>query len=138
VFRAAGAGALTALVCATAACSSGGGSSGGVVRDATSFGALGDSHTDDTAAINGALAALKPGETLRFGSGKTFCHNQVVKVATPGVRLLGPGTLLATQEQSSAVQIEAPHVTVEGLHLGVRATTQRWSTPSQPCLSRYR
>lgn len=96
-----------------------------------SFGARGDGHTDDTAAIRRAIAALHPGMTLQFGSGKTFCHGEVLRVETAGVHLTGPGTLKATDEARSSVQIQAAEVLVTNLRLITPHTTRRWSTPDQ-------
>ena len=101
-----------------------------VVREVTSYGAVGDGHTDDTKAISTALAALAAGEALHFPAG-TYCHSAVLKVTTERVSLTGGGTLLATDEAQSAVQIEAAGVTVNGLTFGVASTTKRWSTPDQ-------
>jgi Pectate lyase superfamily protein len=100
-------------------------------RDVTSFGAVGDGRADDTDAILGALASLRPGQSLVFPKGKVFRHAKVLSVSTAGVTLLGPGTLRAVDEQSSALKIEAANVTVDGLGLAIEHTTQRWSTPDQ-------
>lgn len=102
-----------------------------VIRDVTSFGAVGDGHTDDTDAIIRALGALRPGQALRFPKQKVFCHRKVLTVTTERVQLLGPGALCATDEGSSALQIEAAHVILDGLVVGVEHTSRRWSTPDQ-------
>ena len=102
----------------------------GRVYDVHSFGAAGDGRTDDTAALRRALAALRAGDTLQLRGG-VFRHSQVLVLSTAGVRLAGPGTLQATDEERSAVQIQAVDVAVEGLELSISATTKRWSTPDQ-------
>lgn len=99
--------------------------------DVTSFGAVGDGRTDDSAAITRAFGTLRSGQTLRFPGGRTFCHGSVLSLTTANVSLVGPGTLQATAEQTSALQIEAAGVTVTDLTLGVANTTQRWSSPDQ-------
>lgn len=101
------------------------------IVDVMSFGAVGDGRANDTKAIRRAIATLQPGEALRFPAGKVFCHDDVLSVTTADVQLLGPGTLRATAEQSSALKIEAAGVTVDGLTLTIRNTTQRWSAPDQ-------
>lgn len=103
----------------------------GRTLDVASFGAVGDGHTDDTAAINRGLGALKRGESLRFPAGKSFCHSDVIRVRTAGVRLIGAGTLLATVEERSSVQLEASQITVDGLTLSTPHTSRRWSAPDQ-------
>ena len=127
MLRAAG---LAVLLTGAAACS-GTEETTGPVLEVTSFGAVGDGRADDTAALQRGLAALKPGETLRLGAGRVFRHSVVLKVTTPGVRLVGPGTLLAVHEESSALQVQAAHVTLRDLRLAVAGTTRRWSTPDQ-------
>ena len=103
----------------------------GQALDVTDFGAKGDGATDDTDAIERALAALRPGGSLSFPAGRTFGHSRVIVVDTPNTRILGPGRLLAMAEATSAVQIDADGVTVRGLSFGVASTTQRWSAPAQ-------
>ena len=100
-------------------------------HDVRTFGAVGDGIADDTDAIVHALAALKPGEALQFPAGKVFCHAQVLTVRTAEVQLLGPGTLRATAEQTSALQVQAANVTIDGLTLAIGSTTKRWSSPDQ-------
>ena len=94
------------------------------------FGARGDGRSDDTAAISRALRALSPGQTLAFPAG-TYPHSAVVAVTTSGVTLQGPGRLLATAEQTSALRIDAPGVTVQHLTVAMGRTTQRWSSDDQ-------
>ncbi len=101
------------------------------VRDVTSFGAVGDGSTDDTAAIQRAIDSMDAGSAVRFPAGMTFCHDDVLVVRTAGTQLLGPGTLRATREHRSALQIRAADVTVDGLVLSIEKTSQRWSTPAQ-------
>lgn len=98
----------------------------------TSFGAVGDGVTDDTLAVQRALDALRPGDTLVFPAGKVFRHTDVLTVRTPGVRISGPGTLLATNEGRSSVRINADNVTVDGsLTLKIASTTRRWDAYEQ-------
>lgn len=94
------------------------------------FGARGDGKTDDTKAIFAALKKVKKGQTLVFPSG-TYRHSEVLPVTTPGVALQGPGRLLATAEQTSALRIDAPDVTVAHMTVAMGETTQRWSSEDQ-------
>ncbi len=86
-----------------------------------SFGAVGDGTTDDTAALQQALAALRAGDVLIVPAEKTFRHTDVLTVRTNGVRITGGGTLLATNEARSAFTVDADDVTVD--HLTFRAVT---------------
>ena len=92
---------------------------------------MGDGKADDTRAIQRALDALHPGQTLTFPKGGVFRHSSTLRVATPRVVLQGPGRLLATAEQQSAVQLEAAHVTLSDLTVSMGPTTQRWSAAEQ-------
>ena len=105
--------------------------SGDWSRDVRSFGAVGDGRTDDTAALTRALAALPSGGTLTFPAGKVFPHADVLIVTASGATLSGGGTLLATAEGTSALQLMADAVRVSGLTLAVASTTHRWSAPDQ-------
>lgn len=94
------------------------------------FGAKGDGRTDDTRAITAALKKLKKSQTLLFPAG-TYPHREVLPVTTEGVTLQGPGKLLATAEQTSALRIDAPGVTVKEMTVAMGTTTQRWSSEDQ-------
>ncbi len=94
------------------------------------FGARGDGRTDDTSAISAALAALRSGQILVFPAG-TYRHSAVLSVATEGVTLEGPGRLYATAEQTSALRIDAPGVTVRRMVVAMGSTTRRWSDEDQ-------
>jgi hypothetical protein len=88
------------------------------------FGAKGDGVTDDSAALQNAINSLVPGNTLLLSG--TYAHNKVITVAVAGVTISGTGTLLATNEQYSAVFINADNVTVTGINLKMQSTTKRW------------
>jgi polygalacturonase len=96
------------------------------------FGAVGDGRADDTTALQNALDALAAGQALKITEGRTFRHTSVLRIRHEGVRVEGPGTLLATNEASSAVVIQADRVTVAGhLVLKMGPTTKRWSGHNQ-------
>lgn len=90
------------------------------------FGAVGDGRSDDTEALQAAVAALAPGETLTLPAGKVYRHSQVLTVATPDITLAGTGTLLATDEEQSAVYLAADGITVDGPTFAMADTTGRW------------
>ena len=60
------------------------------VRDVTSFGAMGNGTTDDTTAINNAIAALVPGDTLLFPCGTYLTTSQLL-VSVSNVTIDGSG-----------------------------------------------
>lgn len=100
-------------------------------RDVRRFGAVGDGRTDDTAALMAAVRAVRGGETLLLPAGHTFLHADVLTLTTEGVTLAGGGTLLATKEGSSALQVLADDVQVRDITLGVATTSRRWSASDQ-------
>lgn len=95
------------------------------------FGAVGDGTADDTAAVQRALDALRPGDVLRIAAGRVYRHTDVLAVRVPGVRITGPGVLLATDEERSEVLLDADDVTVDGLVLRMQGTTRRWDAFEQ-------
>ncbi|GAA0316684.1 glycosyl hydrolase family 28-related protein [Kineococcus aurantiacus] len=96
------------------------------------FGARGDGVTDDTAALQHALDALRAGDTLALPAGRTFRHTDVLRIGVAGVRVTGPGVLLATAESRSAVLVAADRVVLDGgLVLRAGPTTRRWDAFEQ-------
>ena len=95
------------------------------------FGAKGDGRTDDTAALQRALRGVAVGGTLALTRGRTYLHSDVLTLTVANVVLTGGGRFLATREERSALRIEADGVTLDGVTLGVRATTRRWDAPDQ-------
>lgn len=99
--------------------------------DARDLGAVGDGRTDDTDALTAALAGLRPGDVLVLPPGD-YRHRDVLVVAVAGVTVRGEGaTLTALDEERSALRIAADDVAVEGLTLGVAATTRRHTGADQ-------
>jgi len=99
---------------------------GTVVRP-ESFGAVGDGKADDTAALQRAFDSLDGGKTLVIEAGRTYRHTAVLKLGKFGSRVMGPGTILATAEEKSAIWIEADNVTLYGgLVLKMSSASQRW------------
>jgi len=101
----------------------------GTVVVPESFGAVGDGRTDDTQALQRAFDSLDAGKTLVVGAGKTYRHTAVLRLKQTGSRVMGPGTILATNEAQEAIFIEADKVTLYGgLVLKVNQTTKRFDT----------
>ncbi|MDQ1307574.1 MAG: hypothetical protein QG671_3407, partial [Actinomycetota bacterium] len=99
-----------------------------VVRSVLDFGAKGDGATDDSAAIQSALASMRGGETLVFPAGRTFAHSRSLSVVVSGTRLTGGGVLLATDEQNSKLLVRrVNNTTIDNLTIQVDAATRRWS-----------
>lgn len=96
-----------------------------------SAGAAGDGVTDDTDALQAAFDAARPGETVELPKGRTFAHGDVLSLRSPGVRVTGGGTLLATDEQRSSLVLAADDVVLEDVTLQVEKTTKRWDAYEQ-------
>lgn len=97
-----------------------------------SFGAKGNGLTDDTASVQRALDSLRTGDRLMFPAGKVYRHSDVLTVNVAGVRLSGPGTLLATNEARSNFRINANNVLADnGLTFKMASTTRRWDAYEQ-------
>lgn len=95
------------------------------------FGAVGDGHADDTAALQAALDAAVPGHPLVLQAGRTYTHGDVLHVRRPGTQVTGGGTLLATDESKSSVWVETDDVTLRGLTIATASTTHRWEAWEQ-------
>lgn len=80
-------------------------------------GAVGDGRTDDTAALQRALDEAGPGDVVVLPAGRSFAHDDVVRVRRDGVTLTGGGTLVATEAARSTLWVEADGVTVSGITL---------------------
>nr|WP_232530901.1 glycosyl hydrolase family 28-related protein [Microlunatus antarcticus] len=96
-----------------------------------SFGAVGDGSTDDTAALQRALDALRPGQTLDIAAGKVYRHSDILTVRQPDVSISGSGTFLATNEDRSEVLLDADRVVVDGPTFKMQSTTRRGETFEQ-------
>ena len=95
------------------------------------FGAAGDGEQDDTRALQEALAALRSGDSLTLGEGRTYRHHDVLELATPRTTLTGPGVLLAADEERSSLFVRADGVEVRGVVLRITGTTRRWTGLTQ-------
>ncbi len=82
--------------------------------DISTYGAVGDGVTDDTAALNKAFSTAPSGSVLLIPAGKTYKHTGSVKITVAGLHLTGSGTLLATNQLDSSLQIRAANVTIDG------------------------
>lgn len=101
------------------------------VRTPEQHGAVGDGQQDDTRALQAALAALRPGDTLVLGRGRTYLHRDVLELTTPRTTLTGPGALLASTEERSALLVRADGVEVSGVSLRITGTSRRWTGLTQ-------
>lgn len=101
--------------------------SGDGVFNVKDFGALGNGTADDTAAINAAIAALAPGNTLFFPQGRYMTNGGHV-IDTPSVTIKGPtgrgapfwgSTQLYLRNGANAdmLTLAAPQITLRELSL---------------------
>ncbi|KAI2497038.1 polygalacturonase [Fragilaria crotonensis] len=95
------------------------------------FGAVGDGVTDDTVALNSAFAQAPPGSTILIPAGRTYAHNNIIKIGVPDLKITGGGRLLATNEGGSGVWISADRVVVDNIVLELKSTTKRWMAYEQ-------
>lgn len=95
------------------------------------YGATGNGSSDDTEALQRALSELAPGGTLVLPQGRTYLHSDVLVLGARGATVRGGGTLLATDEERSALRLEADDLALEDIILGVRRTSRRWDAPDQ-------
>ena len=103
----------------------------GATRSVLDYGAKGDGVTDDTAAIQTALNAMRAGDTLVFPTGRTFVHTAVLDAKISGTTITGGGTLLATKEATSAFHLAGNNMTLSGLTFKMGTTTKRWDAYEQ-------
>jgi hypothetical protein len=107
-------------------------------------GIIGDGVTDDQVALQAAIDALNPGDTLVLSAGKTYAHSSVLRITTPDVTIKGEGTadqrprLLSTArvpagspdpDPWTAVEVRADGVTVENLRI------ENAQAPDRPVIS---
>jgi hypothetical protein len=96
-------------------------------RSLASFGITPSDTRDNTAVIQAALDALKPGEWLLFPGG-TYLHSKSLHVRVPGVVLWSEGaTLVATNANDSAILLQADGASLYGFRLHA-VTSARGST----------
>ena len=95
------------------------------------YGARGDGTFDDGPALRQALAEVPPGGTLALTPDRVYRHDEVLTVDVPGVTISGPGTLLAGEEERSAVVLAADGVRLTDVTVAVPDTTRRWTGADQ-------
>jgi hypothetical protein len=104
----------------------------GYTNSVLSYGAICDGTTDDTADLQTAFDAMTPYMPLIVPTGEVCRHTDVLHLENAGAVLLGPGTLLATDEENSSVWVEADYVMLDNaLKLNMGTTTQRWEGQEQ-------
>ncbi len=89
-------------------------SSPGATRDVSVFGAVGNGKTDATAAINHAIAALRPGDRLYFPCG-TYLITAELTIHTSALTIGGPANDCATLKLSGTADIVGLRVAGGGL-----------------------
>lgn len=103
----------------------------------TDFGATGNDEVDDTAALQRAIDALKPGQWLVFPPGR-YLQGAALHVHQRGVTLWGTGaTLHATRPESMAVVLAEDDISLLNFTLTADATT-RGALPQQSRIAVWR
>ncbi|OBA63663.1 hypothetical protein A5777_00180 [Gordonia sp. 852002-10350_SCH5691597] len=88
------------------------------------FGAAGDGTTNDQAALQAMFDAA--GGKIVWLAG-TYAHNGILTISASGVTIDGPGTLLATAEQTSSVLVSGAYCTMRRVTIKMQSTTQRYT-----------
>ena len=102
----------------------------GKARTVTEFGAVPDDERDDTAAIQRALDALRPGDWLVFPPGR-YVHSTRLRVQVQGVKLWGRGAVLhASNPADMAVMLMADGASIYGFTL-TAITEKRGNKPHE-------
>ncbi|HEU4621210.1 MAG TPA: glycosyl hydrolase family 28-related protein [Burkholderiaceae bacterium] len=97
-------------------------------RSVLEFGAVPNDENDDSAAIQRAVNALQPGQTLVFPAGR-YIHNKAIWVRVPGAILWSQGaTLHATNPSDQAILLAASGASIYGFTM-TAVTQNRRSTP---------
>jgi hypothetical protein len=94
----------------------------------TAFGAKCDGTTDDSTALQ---TWLNHGGQLALPAGEVCAHTKVLTASVAGTTVTGSGELLATAEATSAVEVKANQVTVNGPRVALRSSTKRWTAYEQ-------
>ena len=90
----------------------------------TSFGVAPSDSKDQTAAIQAALDALKPGDWLVFPAGK-YLHSKSLRVRVSGVTIWGEGaTMVATNPLDTALMMQADNTSLYGFRMHTATTTR--------------
>ncbi|WP_197494553.1 MULTISPECIES: glycosyl hydrolase family 28-related protein [unclassified Gordonia (in: high G+C Gram-positive bacteria)] len=88
------------------------------------FGAAGDGTTNDQAALQ-AMFDAAGGKTVWLAG--TYAHSGILTISASGVTIDGPGTLLATAEQTSSVLVSGAYCTMRRVTIKMQSTTQRYT-----------
>lgn len=87
--------------------------------------------SDDTRELQAMFDDVEPGDTVTLEP-REYRHSGVIHINTPDVEVNGNGaTLIATNDERSAVQIKADGVNVHDLALQAPAEGERWMAPNQ-------
>ena len=105
-------------------------SASGVVLTPEQFGANGSDLASDTVALQAALDALRTGDVLYIAAGKVYRHDRVlvVRPSAAGAAIDGPGTIMATAEDQSALKVYAPDFRIDHITRRMESTTSRGTT----------
>lgn len=95
------------------------------------YGAVGDGRTDDTAAVQEALDAVRPGGAVLLSEGRTYAVDDVLTLSVQRAVLTGGGTLLATDEERSSLTVAADDVVVQDITLTIEPTSRRFDAFEQ-------
>src|SRR5437867_3592943 len=90
------------------------------IRDVTVYGATGNGTTDDTAAINNAIAALQSGDTLLFPAG-TYKVTGQLNINVPNVKVDGSNNAATISLHASSAGLHFGSVSCISCSLGTKA-----------------
>jgi hypothetical protein len=96
----------------------------GPAVDVTTLGAACNGTTNDQNALQQAFDNTAAGTAIRIPAGKVCAHSNVLEARKDGMKIIGPGVLLASDAVNSAIRVHGANVTIQDLTVSGVATVR--------------
>lgn len=102
--------------------------------DPSKFGADPTGNLDAGPILQAILSSARSGSTVQIAAGATFRHHCGLSITAGGLTISGSGTLLAGNEASSAINVNAANTHIQQITIEGFSSSRRWTSPWQSSL----